>query len=109
MVLQISEKLNKLQHTIYFQGYILQLKKIKTINKYKRMKTTSIKLMLATVCVLLLSALMNQINAQQKAWSGNNNGFGIDSLNNPSTVSWTLTQGAGTGVSTNAVGGGERC
>lgn len=71
------------------------------------MKTTSIKLIVAAVCVLLASAFMNQTNAQQKAWSGNNNGFGVDSLNNPSTVSWTISQGAGTGVSTNAVGGGK--
>ena len=71
------------------------------------MKKTSFKLMLATVCVLLASAFMNQTNAQQKAWSGNNNGFGIDSLNNPSTVTWDLTQGPGTGLSANAVGGGK--
>lgn len=68
------------------------------------MKKTSFKLMLATVCALLASAIMNQTNAQQKAWSGNTNGFGIDSLNNPSTVTWTLSQGPGTGVSANAVG-----
>ncbi len=71
------------------------------------MKKSTINFATLVAGLVMFLANTSLVMAQQKAWSGNNNSFGIDSLNNPSTISWTLTNGAGTGVSTNAVGGGK--